>query len=78
MLGLHGCAWAFSSRRELGLLFVAVQAPHCGGFCCYKAWTLKHRLSSYGTWVPCGMWNLPGTGIHPVKIFWFIFPTPRN
>ena len=69
MLGLCGSVWAFSSCRQLGLLFVAAQASHCGGFCCYKARTLKHRLGSYGTWVqlPCGMWNLPGTGINPVS-----------
>ena len=32
--------WAFSSCSEQGLLFSEVQASHCSGFSCCKAWTL--------------------------------------
>ena len=51
------CARAFSSCFTQGLLFVAAQASHCGGFSCCGAWALgaqasivaAHGLSSCGT-----------------------------
>ena len=33
-LGLHCCAWAFSSCGELGLLSCGPWVSHCGGFSC--------------------------------------------
>ena len=36
-LGLHGCAWAFSSCGE--------RASHCGGVSCGGAWALGVRAS---------------------------------
>ena len=41
VLGLHCCAWAFSSCGEQRLLFVAgVWASHCSGFSCCGAQAL--------------------------------------
>ena len=55
--------------HSLGLLSgCGVQAAHCCGFSCCGAQALGHvGLSTYGTRVemPCGMWNLPGTGVEP-------------
>ena len=48
VLGLHCCAWAFSSCCEKGLLFIAVRrlliavASHC------RARALEHRLRNCG------------------------------
>ena len=39
-LGLRCCAWAFSSRSERGLLFVAVRGLLIAGFSCCRAWAL--------------------------------------
>ena len=59
----------------------SVQALHCGGFSCCRAWALGHvGFSSYGTWtlehrpnscdaqagLLCGMWDIPGPGIETV------------
>ena len=58
-MGLHCCAWAFSSCGERGLLFhCGAQASHCGGFSCCGAQALgmqasvvvAHGLSSCGSW----------------------------
>ena len=71
-LGLHCCAWAFSSCTQW--------ASYCGGSSCCGAWVSVdggHGLSSCGLWVLvmqthrcgnwalllCGMWHLPGPGI---------------
>ena len=58
-LGLHCCAWAFSSQGEQGLLFVAGRGllGGCGGFSCCGAQVLgawasvvvAHRLNSCGS-----------------------------
>ena len=46
-LGLHCCAWAFSSCGEQGLLFVAVHRLliAVGGFSCCGAWALGVQAS---------------------------------
>ena len=42
LLGLHCCAWAFSSPGEQRLLSsCSVQASHCGGFSYCVAWALE-------------------------------------
>ena len=57
MLGLHCCAWAFSSCSKWGLLSnFSVLASHCVGSFCYRAQALctwasvaaAQRLSSCG------------------------------
>ena len=46
VLGLHCYAWAFSSSSKWGLLCsCGVQASHCGGFSCCRAWALGPRAS---------------------------------
>ena len=41
LLYLCRCTWAFSSCRQWGLRSsFSVQASHCGGFSCCKAWAL--------------------------------------
>ena len=58
VLGLHCCAWAFSSCIERGLLFVVVHglliavASHCGSFSCCGAWAPGSRASVV---VACGL-----------------------
>ena len=45
-LGLHCCAWAFSSCSERGLLLTAMRGlSHCGGFACCGARALGTRAS---------------------------------
>ena len=60
VLGLRCCERAFSSCGAWA---------SCSGFSCCRAWTLKHRLSSWGTSVPVphSMRNLPGPGIEPMS-----------
>ena len=41
---LHGCSWAFSSRSEQRLLFIA-QASYCSSFSCCEAQALGTRPS---------------------------------
>ena len=49
VLGLHCCAWAFSSCGEQGATpRCGARASHCGGFSYCGAWAL-------GTWVPVAM-----------------------
>ena len=67
VLGLWGCAWAFSSCRQLGLLFVAVQASPCGGFCCHKARTLKHRTLKHRA---CALWHMGLVALWHVESSW--------
>ena len=63
-LGLHCCAWAFSSCGEPG-------ASHCGGFYYCRTQALELGLSGCGPRLGClcGTKNLPRLGIEP------IFPT---
>ena len=64
-LGLHCCAWAFSSCGKW--------ASHCGGFSCCRAWTpgalasaaVAHRLSCP---VACGIF--PDQGSNPCPLNW--------
>ena len=70
-LGLHCCAWAFSSCGERGLLFVVVCGLPIAVTCC-GAWALGTQasvvvacgLSSCGSWAlecklgSCGTWAL--------------------
>ena len=58
ILSIFGCAVSsllhrlFSTCIEQGLLSSRVQASHCGGFSCCRAWTLGHEgFSSCSTWV---------------------------
>ena len=53
VLGLHCCAWAFSSCRKRGLLSsCGGKASYCGGFSCCGVWALgRLGFSSCGTWV---------------------------
>ena len=45
-LGLWCCVWAFPSCSEWGLLSsCGVQASHCGGFSCCRAWAPGSRAS---------------------------------
>ena len=69
VLGLHCCTWALFSCGKWGLLSrCSVQASHCSGFSCCRAWALSawasvvvsHRLSC-----PSVCRNLPGPGIEP-------------
>ena len=64
-LGLHYCIWTFSI--ECRILSSCVQASHCGGFSCCRAWALERRLSSCGTQLFRRMWNLPGPKIEPMS-----------
>ena len=57
-------------RQAVATLRCSVQASHCGGFSCCRAWALgtwasvvvAHRLSSCGSWAlehrlsSCGAW----------------------
>jgi len=56
-LGLHCCAWAFSSCGEWGLLSsFGAWAFHFGGFSCCRAWGLGcWGFSRCGT---CDLWAL--------------------
>ena len=77
-LGLHCCAWAFSSCGEQGLLFVEVRrlliavaslvAEH-GLQGARASVVVALGLSSCGSWAQllCGMWDLPGPGLEPVS-----------
>ena len=64
MLGLHCCAWTFSS--------CSLWASHCGGFSCFRARVLgctgsgvvAHRLVA-PRHVDQGANDLPGQGIEP-------------
>ena len=43
LLGLHCCAWAFSSCGEQGTLSSCIAwASYCGGFSCCGEWALRH------------------------------------
>ena len=65
------CAWAFPSCWGWGLLSVCcVQASHCSGFSCCKAWALGGKgfhICGSRTQLPRSMWNLPGPGIKPMS-----------
>ena len=51
MLGLRCCTGAFSTCRELGLLFIALCRLLTGGFSCRRAWALGHTgFSGHGSW----------------------------
>ena len=63
MLGLCCCLQAFSSYSKWGLLSsCSAPASYHGGFSCYRAQALGHRLSSHGQ----GMWDLLRAGIKPM------------
>ena len=82
-LGLHCCAWAFSSCGEQGLLSsCSLRASHCGSFSCCRApalepanfsscgsQALERGLSGCGTWalLSHSIGNLPGPGIKPMS-----------
>ena len=81
-LGLHCCAWAFSSCGERGLLLLrctGFSSPWLlllwstgsrrAGFSSCGSRALKHSLSSCGTGAQLlhSMWDLPGPGIEPVS-----------
>ena len=64
---------AFFTCSEWGLLSTCgVRASHYGGFSCFGAWTLEHRLSSCGTWTLwlTSMWDLPGSGVELCLLHW--------
>ena len=70
MLGLHFCAWAFSSCGEWGPLFIAV----CGPVTVMASLVAEHRLqmrrlSSCGSQAQLlrGMWDLPRPGLEPMS-----------
>ena len=86
VLGLHCCAWAFSSCGEQGLLFVVrcgARASHCSGFSCCRPPAQHVGFSSCGTHVgssrtrartrvPCiGRWILNHCTTREVPIFDF-------
>ena len=77
-LGLHCCAWAFSSCGEWGLLFVAVHGllivvaslvvEH--GLQAHRLQQLWHAVSvvvAHGLKLLRGMWDLPGPGHEPLS-----------
>ena len=66
LVAVHGFSLAAVSGGLLSRC--GVQASDCSGFCC-RARALEHWLRSCGawTWLPCGMWNLPGPGIEPTE-----------
>ena len=82
-LALRCCAWAFSSCRERGLLFVVVHglliavaslvSEHrlqARGLSSCVSWALEcRRLSSCGSRAQllCGMWDLSGPGLEPMS-----------
>ena len=45
-----------------------IQASHCCGFSCFRAWALEHGLSNCGAWASLlhGMWDLPEPGTEPM------------
>ena len=63
--------WVFSSCGVQGLLSsCSTWAPHCSGFSCCRIWALGcSGFSSCSAQVqlPCGMWDLPGSGIEPMS-----------
>ena len=63
MLALLGLC---CSKQEL--LFLAVQASHCGGISCCRAQALGTQASvlAAGLITP-SMWNLPGLGVKPMS-----------
>ena len=80
-VGLHCCAWAFSSCSKWGLLSsCGVWCYSCGfsycrawalgqtGFSSCSSWALDCKLISCGAWTQLldSMWDLPGPGIKPV------------
>ena len=64
VLGLHCCAWAFSSCCEW--------ASHHHAFSCCRARALGieglHSCSGTGAQLPHGMWDPPRPGIKPVSL----------
>ena len=64
VLGLHCCAWAFSSCCE--------RASHRHAFSCCRAPALGiegfHSCSGTGAQLPHGMWDLPRPGIELVSL----------
>ena len=75
VLGLHCCAWAFSSCGERGLLFIVVASLvtehglQAHGLSSCGAQALQRRLSRCGTQAQLlrGMWYLPGPGLEPMS-----------
>ena len=70
MLGLRFCAWAFSSCRERGSLFIVVRGPLTVAASLVVEHKLQmHRLSSCGSraQVLRSMWGLPRPGLEPVS-----------
>ena len=66
---------AFSSCGELWYKGLSLW-----GFSCCRERALEHRLSSCGAGaqLPCGMWNLPGSGIEPTSpVLTGVFLTTR-
>ena len=62
--------FGFAGSSLLGRAFSScgVQASHCGGFSCCRAWALGHKGSVVAVHgLPCSMWNLPGSGIEPMS-----------
>ena len=58
-LGLHCCAWAFSSCSEGGYFSLWCTGFHCGGFSCCGSWALGVQASVV---VACGLQQLWLTG----------------
>ena len=62
--------WVFIAVCELSLVTqsgCSVQAAHCGGFSCCRAWVLEHRLSGCDP-VACGI--LPDQGLYLCSLHW--------
>ena len=69
VLGLHWCAWAFSSCSERGVgatLHYGAWASHCSGFFWCKAWAWELNNCTEQAQVPRGTWNLLRPGIKPM------------
>ena len=68
------CAWAFFSCWGWGILSICcLQASHCSGFSCWKAWGLgckSFHNCGLRTQLPCSMWNLPWQELNLCPLHW--------
>ena len=70
VLGLHFCAWAFSSFGKRGALFIAVRGPLVIAASPVAEHRLQtRRLSSCGSRAQLlrGTWDLPRPGLEPMS-----------
>ena len=73
---IFGCAWSSLLRRlslvamlRLLIAVASLQALGCEGFSSCSSWTPEHRLNSCDAPASllCDMWDLPGSGIKPIR-----------